>query len=270
VNQPAASKPSITDPIQLVDVGVRFGDVVALEHVSFSVRRGEIAVIIGGSGAGKTTLGRVIVGLLRPTTGSVYIEGEDVATMSERELRAVRAKCGVVFQYSALLDSMTVMDNVALPLVEHERLGKKQVEDRVRAMLDALNLAGCEDQLPGQLSGGMRKRVALARALIRNPSIVVYDEPASGLDPLGARRVDELILQTRDRFGVTSVVISHDMTQAFTLASRLHVLDNGRLVASGPPAELREQAGSLAARFFDASRASPSATAAESTARVQR
>ncbi len=259
----------VTDPIELVDVGVRFGDVVALEHVSFSVRRGEIAVIIGGSGAGKTTLGRVIVGLLRPTTGSVYIEGEDVATMSARELRVVRAKCGVVFQYSALLDSMTVMDNVALPLVEHERLGKKRVEDRVRAMLEALDLAGCEDQLPSQLSGGMRKRVALARALIRNPSIVVYDEPASGLDPLGARRVDELILRTRDTFGVTSVVISHDMTQAFTLASCLHVLDDGRLVASGPPAELREQVGSLAARFYEASRATRGVATAASDARAR-
>jgi phospholipid/cholesterol/gamma-HCH transport system ATP-binding protein len=255
MNDVRAERKADASPIELVDVGVRFGDVVALEGVTFSVERGEIAVIIGGSGAGKTTLGRVIVGLLRPTRGSVYVDGQDMTRMGAHALREVRAKFGMVFQYSALLDSMTVMDNVGLPLVEHEHLDRRAVVDRVRAMLASLDLAGCEEQLPSELSGGMRKRVALARALIRRPSIVIYDEPASGLDPLGARRVDDLIRQTRDRFGVTSVVISHDMTQAFSLATHLHVLDKGRLVASGPPAELRSQVGSLAARFFEASRA---------------
>jgi phospholipid/cholesterol/gamma-HCH transport system ATP-binding protein len=153
-----------------------------------------------------------------------------------------------------LLDSMTVLDNVGLPLVEHEKLAQGEVDERARAMLESLDLRGCEELLPSQISGGMRKRVALARALIRRPSILVYDEPASGLDPVGARHVDDLIRATRDRFGVTSVVITHDMTQAFSLATRLHVLDQGRLVASGPPAELRRHAGSLAARFFEASR----------------
>ncbi len=244
------------DPIQLDDVGVSFGDTVALDGISFSIKRGEIAVIIGGSGAGKTTLARVIVGLLQPTRGRVFIEGEDMTAMHGRELRRVRSKFGMVFQYSALLDSMSVLDNVALPLVEHEKLPRREVDERARAMLESLELSGCEALLPSQISGGMRKRVALARALIRRPSILIYDEPASGLDPVGARRVDELIRATRDRFGVTSVVITHDMTQAFSLATCLHVLDKGRLVASGPPAELRQHAGSLAARFFEASRPS--------------
>lgn len=250
----AAPGESAARPIELVRVGVRFGDVVALEDISFSVERGEVAVIIGGSGAGKTTLGRVIVGLLRPTSGALYIEGQDTTHESERALRRLRSRFGMVFQYSALLDSLSVMENVALPLVEHEKLEPAEVEARVREMLETLDLSGTEEQLPSQLSGGMRKRVALARALIRRPSIVVYDEPASGLDPIGARRVDELILRTRDLFGVTSVVISHDMAQAFSLATRLHVLDKGRLVASGPPDLLRAQAGSVAAQFFEASR----------------
>jgi phospholipid/cholesterol/gamma-HCH transport system ATP-binding protein len=242
------------DPIQLDDVSVSFGDTLALDGISFSIKRGEIAVIIGGSGAGKTTLARVIVGLLQPTHGRVLIEGEDMTALQGRALRRVRAKFGMVFQYSALLDSMTVLDNVGLPLVEHEKLAQGEVDERARAMLESLDLRGCEELLPSQISGGMRKRVALARALIRRPSILVYDEPASGLDPVGARHVDDLIRATRDRFGVTSVVITHDMTQAFSLATRLHVLDQGRLVASGPPAELRRHAGSLAARFFEASR----------------
>lgn len=244
------------DPIELDDVAVRFGETMALEGVSLSVKRGEIAVIIGGSGAGKTTLARVIVGLLRPTRGSVFIEGEDMTLMHGRELRRVRARFGMVFQYSALLDSMTVLENVSLPLVEHEKLSKGEVEERARDLLARLELTGSEELLPSQVSGGMRKRVALARALIRRPSILIYDEPASGLDPVAARRVDDLIRSTRDLFQVTSVVITHDMTQAFSLATRLHVLERGRLVASGPPNELRREPGSLAARYFEASRPS--------------
>ena len=244
-----------SEPVELENVGMKFGDFIALEGISFDVPRGDIAVIIGGSGAGKTTLGRIIVGLQRPTSGAVYVDGEDMASMKRQSLSRVRAKFGMVFQYSALLDSLTVMENVALPLVEHEELEAGEVTARVMAMLAELDLAGSEKLLPAELSGGMRKRVALARALIRKPSILVYDEPASGLDPLAARKVDNLIRRTRDRFDVTSVVISHDMTQAFGLADRLYVLDNGHLVAAGPPATLRNDPGSLAAEFFAASRA---------------
>lgn len=242
-------------PVELEDVGMQFGDFVALEGISLAVPRGDIAVVIGGSGAGKTTLGRIIVGLLRPTSGAVYVDGEDMVHMKRRERSRVRAKFGMVFQYSALLDSLTVMENVALPLVEHEKsLSRKEVEDRVRVMLAALDLPDAEQLLPGELSGGMRKRVALARALIRRPSILVYDEPASGLDPLAARRVDDLIRRTRDRFEVTSIVISHDMAQAFGVADRLYVLDKGRLVAAGDPADLKTNPTSIAAQFFAASR----------------
>jgi phospholipid/cholesterol/gamma-HCH transport system ATP-binding protein len=226
-----------------------------LEDISFKVRRGQIAVIIGGSGAGKTTLLRIMVGLLRPSHGAVRIDGQDIARLSEAALQKARAKWGMVFQYSALLDSLNVLENVTLPLKEHQKLTAAELRREGLAMLEALELGGTEDSFPNELSGGMKKRVALARALIRKPSLIVYDEPASGLDPLTARLVDELILRTRERFGVTSIVISHDMAQAKKLADRVYVLDKGRLAAEGTFEELKANASGLAAKFFEASRA---------------
>ena len=241
--------------VQLQHVGMRFRDHVVLEDISMQVQRGQIAVIIGGSGAGKTTLLRVLVGLLRPTQGAVLIDGQDIARLSEAQLHKARAKWGMVFQYSALLDALSVLDNVTLPLKEHEKLTAAELRQRGLEMLEALELGGTHDQFPNELSGGMKKRVALARALIRRPRLIVYDEPASGFDHITARLVDELILRTRERFGVTSIVISHDMAQAGKLADRVYVLDRGRLAAEGTFAELKAQTGSLAAKFFEASRA---------------
>lgn len=234
-------------------VGVRFGDTWVIDDVSLVVERGEIVVIIGGSGAGKTTLMKTMIGLIAPTQGAVYVQGENISHVNVRDLRRIRRKFGMVFQQSALLDSLNVLDNVALPLREHTRLTPKEIEARVRDKLQALDLNGAELRLPAELSGGMRKRVGLARALILEPSIVMYDEPTSGLDPITARLVDDLIKQTRDAFGVTSVVISHDMVQALHIADRLYVLDRGRVVASGPPQQLRDEQQSLARRFFEAS-----------------
>lgn len=231
----------------------RFDDVLALSDISFEVTPGEIAVVIGGSGAGKTTLLRVMIGLDRPTAGSVSIDGRDIARLSERQLHSVRRKFGMVFQSAALLDSLNVLENVALPLREHSRLGEKEIRDRVRAKLDALELGAIEERLPSQLSGGMRKRVGIARALMLEPSILLYDEPTSGLDPLTARIVDELIEKTRDRFGITSVVISHDMAETQLIADRVLLLHQGRLHDQGTPASLRAKTESLAGRFFEAS-----------------
>jgi phospholipid/cholesterol/gamma-HCH transport system ATP-binding protein len=239
--------------VELQHVGMRFGSQPVLSDVSLRVQRGEIAVIIGGSGTGKTTLLRIIIGLLRPSSGAVRIDDQDIAVLSVRALHKARAKWGMVFQYSALLDSLNVLDNVTLPLLEHEKLSRKEREARGSEMLESLELPGTEARFPNELSGGMRKRVALARALIRRPSLIVYDEPASGLDPLTARLVDQLILRTRERYGVTSIVISHDMAQAANLADRVYLLDKGQLAAEGTFAELRSQTGSLAARFIEAS-----------------
>ena len=216
----------------------RFGDTEVLSGIDMDIRRGNIAVIIGGSGAGKTTLLRILIGLDRPTSGTICINGMDIARLSERELNRVRRKFGMVFQYSALLDSMTVLDNVAFPLREHTKLKEREIRARVSDKLKTLRLEGTENRYPSQLSGGMRKRVALARALMLEPEVIMYDEPTSGLDPITSRMVDDLITETRDRFGVTSIVISHDMAGAMQIADQIYLLHKGKIVASGSPAEL--------------------------------
>ncbi|HYQ16457.1 MAG TPA: ATP-binding cassette domain-containing protein, partial [Polyangiaceae bacterium] len=196
----------------------RFGETRVLKGVNMRVEQSEVAVIIGGSGAGKTTLLRVLIGLERPSAGRVLVAGVDLATLSERALNSARRKFGMVFQYSALLDSMNVFDNVAFPLREHTKLKSREIRDKVLEKLSVLGLEGTSERFPSQLSGGMRKRVGLARALMLEPEVLMYDEPTSGLDPITSRTVDDLILETRDRFGVTSVVISHDMAGALEIA----------------------------------------------------
>jgi phospholipid/cholesterol/gamma-HCH transport system ATP-binding protein len=219
-------------------MGKRFGTFDALSDIDLTVERGQIAVIIGGSGAGKTTLLRLLIGLEKPTSGAIYVDGEDIAPLGENAMNRVRQKFGMVFQYAALLDSLNVMDNVAFPLREHTKLREKEIRKRVTEKLELLGLEGIERRAPSQLSGGMRKRVALARALMLEPQIIVYDEPTSGLDPLTSRLVDDLIIETRDRFGVTSVVISHDMASALQIADHVFLLSRGRLVGHGTPSEL--------------------------------
>ncbi|HVU02167.1 MAG TPA: ABC transporter ATP-binding protein, partial [Polyangiaceae bacterium] len=231
----------------------RFGDFVALDDINMTIRRGQVVVVIGGSGAGKTTLLRLLIGLDKPTSGSIFVDGVDVAPLSERKMNEVRRKFGMVFQYAALLDSLNVLDNVAFPLREHTKLSEKEIRKRVIEKLSILGLEKIETRFPSQLSGGMRKRVGLARALMLDPKIVVYDEPTSGLDPLTSRMVDELILETRDRFGVTSVVISHDMASALKIADYVFLLAKGRLVGQGTPAELIREKSGLAKEFLDAS-----------------
>ncbi|HWA74837.1 MAG TPA: ATP-binding cassette domain-containing protein [Polyangiaceae bacterium] len=231
----------------------RFGDFVALEIEKLSIGKGHVAVIIGGSGAGKTTLLKILIGLDRPTSGAVYVDGVDITRLSDRELNQVRRKLGMVFQYSALLDSMNVLDNVAFPLREHTKLKDKEIKSKVIEKLKTLGLENIEKRTPSELSGGMRKRVALARALMLEPQVILYDEPTSGLDPITSRMVDDLILETREKFGVTSVVISHDMTGALLIADEIHVLAKGRLVASGTPKELVESNQELIKKFLDSS-----------------
>jgi phospholipid/cholesterol/gamma-HCH transport system ATP-binding protein len=230
-----------------------FGDFHALHDIDMRILRGNIAVIIGGSGAGKTTLLKILIGLDKPTSGRVIIDGRDMAPLGERELNKLRKKFGMVFQYSALLDSMTVLENVAFPLREHTKLRDKEIRDRVIDKLKILGLENVENRFPSQLSGGMRKRVGLARALMLEPEVLMYDEPTSGLDPITARMVDDLILETRDRFGVTSVVISHDMAGALRIADYIYLLAKGTIAASGTPRELVEGDSALAQEFFESS-----------------
>lgn len=195
-------------------------------------------MIIGGSGAGKTTLLRILMGLERPTSGQILIENTDMAALNDRQLNTFRRKLGMVFQYSALLDSLTIFDNVAFPLVEHTKLSKAQIKEKVVGMLTTLGLVNKENLFPSELSGGQRKRVSLARALMLEPEILIYDEPTSGLDPLTSRLVDDLIEETRQRFGTTNLVISHDMASTFRIAHRAFLLIQGKVVASGSPDDL--------------------------------
>src|SRR5262249_19694754 len=231
----------------------RFGDFVAIDDLSLTIKRGQIAVVIGGSGAGKTTLLRLLIGLEKPTTGSVLINGVDIAPLGERKMNEVRRKFGMVFQYAALLDSLNVLDNVAFPLREHTKLKEKEIRQRVLEKLSIPGLEGAENRFPSQLSGGMRKRVGLARALMLEPEIIVYDEPTSVLDPLTSRMVDDLIMETRERFGVTSVVISHDMATALRIADYVFLLSKGRIMGEGTPGELASGDNDLANRFIDSS-----------------
>jgi phospholipid/cholesterol/gamma-HCH transport system ATP-binding protein len=201
---------------------------------------GTTTVVLGASGSGKTVLMKHIMGLFRPDHGQVIVDGENVSTMSRQQLAVFRERMGMVFQSSALFDSMTVGDNVAFPLREHNPgLSEEEIREKVKEKLAVVDLHDVEQKYPAELSGGMRKRVGLARAIVREPKIVLYDEPTTGLDPLTTESVDEMIIHARERLSVTSVVISHDIGSAFHIGDRIAVINEGRIVEEGTPQEVR-------------------------------
>jgi phospholipid/cholesterol/gamma-HCH transport system ATP-binding protein len=246
------------DHVFVDEVRKSFGTTNVLKGITMHLRRKETAVIIGGSGAGKTTLLRLLIGLEKPTSGHIWVDGEDIGPLGERELNRVRQKFGMVFQYAALLDSLNIIDNVAFPLREHRKnMSEAEIRDKVVQMLKLLGLENKEYRMPSELSGGQRKRVGLARALMLEPKILIYDEPTSGLDPQTSRLVDDLIEETRDRFGVTSVVISHDMASTFRIAHQAFLVIQGQVVACGPPDELAYGDNEIAREFIAASGIAP-------------
>ncbi|HUB05967.1 MAG TPA: ABC transporter ATP-binding protein [Myxococcales bacterium] len=236
--------------IQVVDVWRSFGDNQVLRGVNLTVEQGTTTVILGGSGSGKSVLMKHMIGLLKPDRGEVIIDGEHIEHLGERDLQRVRQKFGMVFQAAALFDSMTVFENVAFPLRERTKLSEHEIADVVHAKLAVVGLRGIDDRYPDELSGGMRKRVGLARALALEPKIVLYDEPTTGLDPITTDYVDEMILAAKAKLGVTSVVISHDIGSAFKIADRLAVLYEGVIVADGLPAEVRESRQPFVRQLF--------------------
>ncbi len=230
-----------------------YGDRTVLHGVDLTINRSETLVIIGGSGAGKSTLVRHLIALERPTSGKIVVDGVDVAALSDLELNKARRRFGMVFQKYALFDSMTNYDNVAFPLREQTRLGEKAIRERVMAKLRDLGVEHAAQLTPAQISGGMAKRVGIARALVMEPELLIYDEPTSGLDPVTSRTVDDLIEEMREKFGVTSAVITHDMVSAFDIADQIAMLIKGRVVAQGPPAAVLESPNEDVQRFIRAS-----------------
>ncbi|MEM7675006.1 MAG: ABC transporter ATP-binding protein [Myxococcota bacterium] len=219
----------------------RFGPNHVLKGIDLEFPEGTTTVILGGSGTGKSVFMKHLIGLLRPDEGRVLVENEDIAQVSGTALSRLRAKFGMVFQAAALFDSMNVLDNVAFPVREHRKdLSPSQVEDLVQEKLALFGLAGIEDKYPSDLSGGMRKRVGLARAIILDPKIVLYDEPTTGLDPITTDYVDESIIQAKEHLGVTSVVISHDISSAFNVADYVAFLHEGAIAAYGPPEAIKQ------------------------------
>ncbi|MBE4752451.1 ABC transporter ATP-binding protein [Corallococcus sp. ZKHCc1 1396] len=227
--------------IDIVDLHKTFGPNKVLTGINLTVPAGSTCVILGGSGSGKTVLMKHMIGLLKPDTGKVVIDGEDIVPMSVQGLQQVRRSFGMVFQAAALFDSMTVFENVAFPLRQHTSLGEDAIREKVRKRLDLMGLKPeVEGRFPADLSGGMRKRVGLARAVVLDPKVVLYDEPTTGLDPITTDSVDEMILTAQKELGVTSVVISHDIASAFNVADQIAFLSKGVIVENGPPEQLRE------------------------------
>jgi phospholipid/cholesterol/gamma-HCH transport system ATP-binding protein len=223
--------------VELDSVRLSFGRRPVFRGLGLSAARGRISIVLGGSGSGKSTLLRMVAGLQRPDAGSVRVEGRDVARLSERELAHVRRDIGMLFQKGALLDSMSVFDNVALPLREHTRKGEPEIAEEVRRRLDSVGLEDIDELLPGELSGGMLRRVALARAIVMDPQILLCDEPFSGLDPPNVERIEALLLQLNRELGLTLLVTSHHMASSMRMGDQLILLLEGGAVC-GAPSEL--------------------------------
>jgi phospholipid/cholesterol/gamma-HCH transport system ATP-binding protein len=235
--------------IELRNLSKRFGSLHVLRKVDLSIEAGQCLVIIGGSGSGKSVMLKHMVGLLKPDKGQVYFDGERIDELPERRLVAIRTQFGFLFQMGALFDSINVGDNVAFPLVEHTRKTPQEIEGQVREKLAFVGLDGTQKKMPAELSGGQRKRVALARAIAMGPRVVLYDEPTTGLDPIRSDVINELILKLQRELHVTSIVVTHDMNSAFKVADRMVMLFEGNLIFDGTPDELRASEDPRVKRF---------------------
>ena len=237
--------------ISVRNLRVAYDDREILHGISFDVQPGETMVILGGSGSGKSTLLRTLVGLETPTSGEIHLRGKNLQQISEAEWHELRKHIGISFQSGALFGSMSVAENVALPLREHTRLDPSTIEIMVRLKLDQVGLQGFEEYMPSQLSGGMKKRAAVARAMSMDPEILFFDEPSAGLDPIIAAGIDELLLKLKEAFRITIVVVTHELASAFLIADRMILLDKGHIVANGTPAELKASTHPRVRQFLD-------------------
>lgn len=244
-------EPHVEPAISLRNLRVNYGEREILHGISFDVARGETLVILGGSGSGKSTLLRTLVGLEKPTAGEIWIKGRNIAKTSAAEIDEIRTKIGMSFQGGALFGSMTVGENVALPLREHTQLEDSTIEIMLRLKLQQVGLQGFEYYLPSQLSGGMKKRAAVARAMAMDPEILFFDEPSAGLDPIIAAGIDQLILELKRAFRMTIIVVTHELASAFLIADRMLLIDKGNVVALGTTEQMRSSTQPRVRQFLD-------------------
>ena len=235
----------------------KLGSKQVLDGVDLDIETGETIVIMGRSGTGKSVLLKHVIGLMLPDAGSIEVDGEEIVGLSERDLNEIRKRFGLLFQGAALFDSMTVGENVGLALREHLRLGQAEVRRRVAERLEWVGLTGVEGMKPASLSGGMRKRVGLARAIAMDPQYILYDEPTTGLDPILADAIHQLIRGLQRRLGVTSIVVTHDMSGAYKIADRMAMLDDGRIVFTGTPEDVKHTGDPLVRQFIEGTSEGP-------------
>ena len=239
-----------TPKIRVRDVRKSFGDKAVLEGVNLDVHPGESVVVIGQSGVGKSVLIKCIIGLLEPDAGIIEIDGSPIASSGFKEMDQLRRKFGMLFQYAALFDSLTVWENVGFGLIQHSNLKSRQIREVAEEKLRMVGLPGTLDLMPSELSGGMRKRVGLARAIAMEPEILLYDEPTTGLDPIRADSINDLIIQLREELGVASITITHDMVSAYKIADRIAMLYRGKLIATGTPDDIRASDNPFVQQFI--------------------
>ncbi len=243
--------------IEIKDVFKSFGDNQVLRGVDLTINKGETAVIIGRSGCGKSVLLKLIIGLLKPDQGKILVNGDDVTSLNDSQLNKVRQKFGMLFQASALFDSMTVDENVGLGLREHTKLSEEEITGKVKEKLKMVGLSGVEEKKPAQLSGGMKKRVGLARAIAMDPEYVLYDEPTTGLDPIMADVINELIINLRNTISITSIAVTHDIVSAYKIADRIAMLYEGKIVFVGTPEEVKNTDNPVVRQFTEGSSQGP-------------
>ena len=236
--------------IEIKNVSKSFGKQKVLDGINLQIPKGKVTVIMGRSGIGKSVLLKHMIGLIKPDSGRVYVDGIDITSLSPQELNRLRERFGMLFQSAALFDSMNVFENVAFPLMEHSRYDKEEIREIVREKLALVGLTGVEEKMPSELSGGMRKRVGLARAIALEPEIILYDEPTTGLDPVMTDSVDKLIMETQRKLNITSVVISHDIESSFKIADKLAMIEDGKIIAEGDPATFKRSEHPLVKRFL--------------------
>lgn len=243
--------------IEIINIHKSFGEKHVLKGVNLTVQKGESVVVIGGSGSGKSVLLKHIIGLLKPDEGMVRVDSVELASLSEKGLNDTRKKFGMLFQSSALFDSMKVWENVGFGLKRHTEYTDARIKEIVSQKLKIVGLAGAEDIMPSELSGGMRKRVGLARAIAMEPEIILYDEPTTGLDPIMADAINELIIEMREKLRVTSIAITHDMKSAYKIADKIAMLYNGVIIDTGLPEEIKNSSNPVVKQFVEGSAAGP-------------